>query len=124
MVVVVVVVIVCPVEGFWWVSLLIVGDVYDVGPLNASSVGLDMDVGFVEVPVDDKPLVLLETFEGVSAARELLGSLLDPEAEPPEGLSCSGCVVVWSGFLTEPLPPRMSFNRFRVPLVDAVDIVM
>lgn len=124
MVVVVVVVIVCPVAGFWWVSLLIVGDVYDVGPLNASSVGMDMDVGFVEVPVDDKPFVLLETFEGVSAARELLGSPLDPEVDPPEGLSCSGCVVIWSVFLTEPLPPRMSFNLCRVPLADAVDIVM
>ena len=86
-VVVVVVVIVCPVAGLKCVYLAIVGDVYDVGPPGACSLSLDMDVGLVECPLDDRTLVLFETFNGDSVAGEVSGSLLRPEADPGASLS-------------------------------------
>lgn len=82
-VVVVVVVTVCPVAGLLWVSLLMVGDVYDVGPPGASSVGLDTDVGLV----DGKPFVLLEASDGASVVSELAASLLRPGDDSAVSLS-------------------------------------
>ena len=66
------------------------GDVYDVGPLSASSVGLDIGVGLVEASLVCKPLELREMSEVASVVNEVLASLLAPGGGSALSLSWSG----------------------------------
>lgn len=99
-----------------------VGDVYDVGPLSASSVGLDIDVGLLDGSLRDRPLVLFDMSDGDCVLRVVSGLLLFSEEDPASWLSRLefgiGCSVVLAWLL----PPNMSMNRDRLPLESVADM--